>query len=97
MKAMRIYITGPCGSGKTTLARNIAAQEGIPLHALDQLFYTEGFSNNKRPAEERDARLAEILATPAWVVEDIGRPCFAAAFEQADSIVLLDLPGRLIF
>jgi len=94
---MKLYIIGPCGSGKSTLARNIAAQANVPLHALDRLFYAERFSSEKRPSDERDALLAEILAAPQWVIEDIGRPCFTSAFEQTDNIVLLDLPGWLIF
>ncbi|MEA4823614.1 MAG: hypothetical protein VB111_05795 [Clostridiaceae bacterium] len=93
---MKIYITGSVASGKSTLARRIAAQTGIPCLHLDEAVYVvdpaEAWGNHKRPEEERDAIFCEMLARGAWVMEDAGRACFAKAMTHADIVVLLEIP-----
>ena len=34
---MKLYITGPVGSGKTTLARQLSQKTGVPCFHLDQV------------------------------------------------------------
>ncbi len=93
---MKIYITGSVASGKSTLARRIAAQTGIPCLHLDEAVYVadpaEAWGNRKRPEEERDAIFREMLARESWVMEDAGRACFAEAMAHADIVVLLEIP-----
>ncbi len=36
---MKLYLTGSVASGKSTLARQIAARTGIPCHSLDEVVY----------------------------------------------------------
>lgn len=96
---MRLYIIGPVGSGKTTLARRISALTGVRCHHLDDVVYvadpTDPWGNRKRPPAERDALFAAILAAPDYIVEDAGRDCFVEAMAQADSVVLLEPPARV--
>ena len=93
---MKLYITGPVGAGKTTLARRIGEVLDIPRFELDAVVYEpdpdDPGDNRKRPAEERDAMFAEILARESWVMEDAGRPCFVRGMAEADRVVLLEPP-----
>ncbi len=96
---VRLYITGPVGSGKSTLARRLAAVTGLPCYSLDDVVYApnpaDPGDNVKRPAAERDALFAAMLALPGWIAEDAGRAIFATAMDRADAIVLLDLSPAL--
>ena len=91
-----LYIVGPVGSGKTTLARAIAQLWGITAVEGDGIIHgtnpTANGGNTKRPEAERDAMLAEILARPSWILEDTGRAYFEEAWRQADAVVLLVPP-----
>ena len=93
---MKLYLTGSVASGKSTLARQIAARTGIPCHSLDEVVYVPDpgapSGNRKRPEAERDALFAEILRQPQDVLEDTGRACFEEGLRQADAILLLELP-----
>lgn len=96
---MKIYIVGSVGSGKSTLARLASARTGTPCHHLDELVHVpdpaEPWGNRKRPAAERDALFAAILARPDWIVEDAGRECFLEGMRRADAVVFLE-PGPLV-
>ncbi|HBN85443.1 MAG TPA: hypothetical protein DDZ89_16555 [Clostridiales bacterium] len=93
---MKIYITGSVGSGKSTLARVISEQSGIPYFGLDEVVHKKDHSkligNNKRTDQERDELFKGILALPTYIIEDTGRACFEDGLNQADLIVLLDIP-----
>lgn len=93
---MKLYLTGSVASGKTTLARRIAARTGVPCHSLDEVVYIPEpgapSGNRKRPAAERDALFAELLRQPHFVMEDTGRACFEEGLRRADAILLLEPP-----
>jgi adenylate kinase family enzyme len=94
--AVKLYITGSVGSGKTTLARKISKITGIPCRHLDEVVHEEdpidSWGNRKRPVEVRDAIFAEILAEESWIMEDAGRECFLEGIRQADQVIFLDFP-----
>ena len=91
---MKIYITGPVASGKSTLARRIAAMTGVQCYHLDEVMYVPDLNvpsgNRKRPTEEREALFDAICSSPAWVMEDTGRLCFFEGMRQADVLILLE-------
>ena len=91
----RIHITGGPGSGKTTLARQVAARLHTPCYDLDEVGF-EGGAGAKRPLELRLADIRRIAAQPAWVTEGIFLGWTVELFEAADRIVWLDLPWRLV-
>lgn len=96
---MKLYILGPVGSGKTTLARRISQKTDIPCFHLDLVVHqrdnTAKIGNRKRPEKERDAVFRSILSRKNYILEDTGRLCFAEGLEQADTILLLE-PSTLV-
>jgi len=93
---MKIYITGPVGGGKTTLARRLAADYGIPAFEADGFRYETDLSNpnynHARSDDDCESLLAAALVNKAWVMEDAGRAMFEEAWRQADTFVLLVPP-----
>ena len=94
VNAVRIHIVGGPGSGKTTLARQIARQLDAPAYDLDVVAFENG-AGAKRGLDERLRDVQCILAQPAWVTEGIYLWWTLALMESADAIVWLDVPWRV--
>lgn len=96
---MKIYIVGAVSSGKTTLARKLSEKLNIRYQSLDEVVHipdkANPWGNRKREVEERDNIFNSIIQQSMWIIEDIGRPCFAEGLKVADIIVLLEVPKRL--
>lgn len=86
----RIWIVGPSGSGKSTLARRLAAHLGVEATSLDDLHWEPGWI--ERPISDLVARLAPIVAGPAWVVEGNYNETHRHHLARADFVVWLDVP-----
>ena len=91
---MRVHILGAAGSGTTTLGAALAARLRCPQHDTDAFFWlpTDPPFTDQRPAAERVALLAPLLAESAWVLSgslcgwgDVFIPLF-------DRVVFLALP-----
>jgi adenylate kinase family enzyme len=91
----RIHIIGSVGSGKTTLARNLSAEWGIPAFELDNLVWERHpDGDRRRNPEERDANLARIIEKEAWVIEGVHYDTWVdPVLRQADLIIFLDTPS----
>jgi hypothetical protein len=87
----RIHILGAPGSGKTTLARQLAAALAAPHHDLDPVAY-EGGTARKRTLEERQASLKEIIAQSTWITEGSFLWWIDDLLYAADAVIWLDLP-----
>lgn len=87
----RVHIIGGPGSGKTTLARKLAAEVGVPATDLDEVAYASG-AGRKRTLAERAASVQQIVAQPRWVTEGIYLWWVDELFRSADRIVWLDVP-----
>ncbi|MCO6011063.1 hypothetical protein NE236_39520 [Actinoallomurus purpureus] len=89
----RVLIAGISGAGKTTLARWLSEQHGLPRYELDALHHGPGWV--KRPAFESDVK--EFSARDRWVTEDqYHRALGDLLWERADTVVWLDLPRRTV-
>lgn len=87
-RPLRVLIAGTSGAGKTTLARNIEKQWGLPHTEIDALFHGPQWT----PRETFLGDVHALANTSEWVTEwqySSARPLLA---QHADLIVWLDLP-----
>lgn len=86
----RIIVIGSPGAGKSTFARKLRDQTGLPLHYLDMLFHKPDRTTVDR--ETFDASLREILRQPAWIIDGNYRRTLPLRFEACTDVFLFDLP-----
>lgn len=90
----KIHILGSVGSGKTTLARRLSTELGIPYFELDNVVRkrhkNSHTGSNKRSPEERDALFHQIICQDEWIVEGVQSGWVNSSFEKADVILFLD-------
>lgn len=62
-----VLVIGCSGSGKSTFSRRLASVTGLPRIELDQAYWRAGWT--KPPKEEWLAKVAELCAQPAWILD----------------------------
>jgi adenylate kinase family enzyme len=86
----RISIVGNSGSGKTTVAMALAAALRAPHLELDSVYHQADWQ--PLPTELFRARVAEFVATDAWVVDGNYSDVRDLIWARADTVIWLDLP-----
>jgi adenylate kinase family enzyme len=95
-----VLVIGSTSSGKTTLARRLAAQLAVPHVELNALCHGPGWS--EVPDDEFRRRVAEATASEGWVVDGLYRHKLGRlTLSRCDTVIWLDLPlvfalGRLV-
>lgn len=89
----RILVIGRTGSGKTTLARELAAARGAPHVELDALLFGADFTTVPLPVLRE--RTGAALAGDRWVTDGNKRALRDIVWPRADTIVWLDYPLRI--
>jgi adenylate kinase family enzyme len=97
MLAKRIVILGPCGAGKSTLARRIGARLGLPVVHLDRFYWTPGWVQTEE--SKFGARVAEAVKGDAWVMDGnyTGPSPIHLRLARAHAVIWLDLPRHIYF
>jgi len=95
----RILVYGVTGSGKTTLAAEIAERTGLPWYAVDDLTWQPGWT--PVPVEEQRQRFTAICAGERWVLDTAYSSWVDVPMARVQLIVALDYPrwvslGRLL-
>jgi energy-coupling factor transporter ATP-binding protein EcfA2 len=86
----RILILGRTGSGKTTLARELAAALEVPHVELDSLYFGPEFSTAPLPLLRE--RTSAAIAGDRWVTDGNKSAVRDLVWPRADTIVWLDYP-----
>ncbi len=86
----RVLIVGPCGAGKSTLARELGARWDLPIHHLDRLNWRSGWVEGTK--DELRSKLAEITATDRWLIDGTYGGTLGERLPRADTVVYLDYP-----
>jgi len=84
----RVLVAGVSGSGKTTVARQVAAVLDAPHTELDSLFHGPGWV----PRAEFGDEVRALVARETWTTEWQYAAARALLLERADLLVWLDLP-----
>ena len=97
--ADRILVYGVTGSGKTTMAREIAARTGLPWHEVDNLTWEPGWVIV--PVDEQRRRVAAICAGERWILDTAYGAWLELPLAHVELIVGLDYArwrslGRLL-
>ena len=86
----RILVIGPCGAGKSTLATDLGARLGLPVHHIDQLNWQPGWVESSKDDLRR--RLAAIVAGDRWLIDGNYGGTLDVRLTRADTVVYLDYP-----
>jgi adenylate kinase family enzyme len=90
---MKVLVFGNSGSGKSTYARALAAQEGLAQLDLDSIVWEPGKIAVQRPSESVIADLLSFMDShPAWVIEGCYGNLVEAASGHCTLMVFLN-PG----
>jgi adenylate kinase family enzyme len=94
---MRIVVIGTPGAGKTTLARRIAGQLGLPHIELDAINWQPGWRDLTRhdPALFV-SRVVEAIQAEAWVADGNYGPVRDQLWRRATHLVWLDYSRPVI-
>jgi adenylate kinase family enzyme len=94
---MRIAVVGTTGSGKTTLARALAAQLALSYIEMDALNWQTGWRDVSRTdPEEFVRRVAVAVADEAWVVDGNYGLVRDLVWRRATHLVWLDYDRSII-
>ena len=93
----RIVVYGPAGSGKTTIARDIAQCIGVPHIELDAIFWMPEWEQKPLEHFRHDVSTAINVNTNGWVCDGNYSRVRDIVLPQADTVVWLRLPFRVVF
>ena len=90
----RVSVVGNSGSGKSRLARALAARLGAPWVELDAIYHQPGWT--ELPVEDFRARVADAAAGDSWVIDGNYGAVRDVVWARADTVVWLDLPRPVV-
>ncbi|HET9051032.1 MAG TPA: AAA family ATPase [Candidatus Dormibacteraeota bacterium] len=90
----RVWVLGTSGSGKTTIAAEVARRLGVPHVEIDWLQHGPDWA--QATPEELGERLDVALGGDAWVADGNYHGAREAHFHRAELVVWLDYDRRLV-
>jgi adenylate kinase family enzyme len=90
----RVSVVGTSGSGKSTIAKELAAVLGVPHLELDSVHHQPGWV--PLPPDEFRQAVAVKVAEDGWVIDGNYSAVRSIVWARADTVVWLDLPKRTV-
>lgn len=92
----RVVVLGTSGSGKTTVARELAGLLDLPYLELDSIFHQDGWGAT--PGHVFQDQVRAFVSAPRWVVDGnyTSHGMREVLWPSADTFVWLDLPRRAV-
>lgn len=90
LPADRIWVVGPCGAGKSTIAKRLATTLGVEATSLDGIHWRPGWVEGSRA--ETAERIAAVAARPRWVVDGNYERHRTQHLDRIQLYVWLDFP-----
>lgn len=90
----RVSVVGTSGSGKSTVARELAAIMGVPHIELDGIHHQSEWE--PLPKEEFRRIVAAAAAEGGWVIDGNYGTVQPLVWARADAVVWLDIPKRTV-
>jgi adenylate kinase family enzyme len=90
----RVSVVGNSGSGKSTVARELALVLGVPHLELDGVFHQPGWV--PLPEDEFRRVVGAVAAGDGWVMDGNYSVVRPIVWARADTVVWLDLPRRTV-
>lgn len=87
---MRIVVIGSSGSGKTSLARQLAAQHGLRHIELDALHWLPNWG--MRDVQDFRALVAQAVSQERWVADGNYRVVHDLVWDRATTVIWLNYP-----
>ena len=91
----RVAIVGPCGAGKSTLARKLGEITGLPVYHMDRLYWLPGWVEERR--KRFDKKLRKVVETEQWIIDGNYSRTFHIRLPRADTVIYLDFPRHIYF
>jgi adenylate kinase family enzyme len=89
----RVLVIGSGGSGKTTVARELADVLRLPLVHLDALYWRPGWTPT--PPHEWKEVVARLILEPRWVMDGNYGGTLDMRLKACSAVVFLDLPRHV--
>jgi adenylate kinase family enzyme len=93
-RVQRVSVVGNSGSGKTTMARALAAAIGAPFLELDSIYHQPGWAELE--TQEYRRRVAEFVAAGSWVVDGNYSKVRDLIWDRADTVAWVDPPRHRV-
>lgn len=94
----KVAVIGTSGSGKSTVARQIATKLDVPYFDLDKVILIYNSGRLEKPATEiyRDKVEYIVRNNNSWVIEGVYPKVADIVWTKADKVIWLDLPFQEI-
>lgn len=86
----KIIIIGGPGTGKSTLANNLARNLELPVYHLDAIHHLPNWEI--RDKKERDEIILQKIEEPKWVIDGTYTSTLEKRMQKSDLIIFFDYP-----
>ncbi|HAN09644.1 MAG TPA: hypothetical protein DCP90_03410 [Clostridiales bacterium] len=94
---MKIRIVGPCGSGKSYVAKLLSQKYEIPCYEIDDMVWKRGIEKNRFDEDIRNKNLEDVLEKDSWIIEGAQSTNWVQnSFIKADMVFILKISPLVI-